>query len=182
MGYRTIYVLQYFLEVIFFTCLEGVSAQGGGIYCIPMMNFPVYLNWGLFPLVGWYLREWMVVIPVPGTRYTVSSDVPPSRSVRSFQVTPHQTPTWSAVMVDNTSAAPRTRAMFHYGAGADPSRSRSAILLRGGILSRTYGPYRNIYLVYFAIFPYNIWSYLLWFPVIYTACNRLPRIRIVYPA
>ena len=40
------------------------------------------------------------------------------------------------------------------------------ILLRGAILNRTYGTYKNLPGIYLAICTNNIWSYLLWSPVI----------------
>ena len=39
-------------------------------------------------------------------------------------------------------------------------------LSRGNILNITYDPYKNLPGIYFAIFTHNIWSYLLWSPVI----------------
>ena len=39
-------------------------------------------------------------------------------------------------------------------------------LLRGTIVNRTYGTPKNLYEVYFLTFARNIWSYLLWPPVI----------------
>ena len=39
-------------------------------------------------------------------------------------------------------------------------------VLRGGIVNRTYSTHKNLPGTYFPIFTNNIWSYLLWSPVI----------------
>ena len=47
---------------------------------------------------------------------------------------------------------------------ATTSRGCLSVLLRGTILNRTYGAYKNLPGMYFAIFTYNVWFYLLWSP------------------
>ena len=47
----------------------------------------------------------------------------------------------------------------------NPRNELQLLIIRGTILNRTYGTHKNLY-IYIAIFTNNIWSYLLWSPVI----------------
>ena len=40
------------------------------------------------------------------------------------------------------------------------------VVLRGGIVNKTYGAHKNLPGIYLPIFPHNIWSYVLWSAVI----------------
>ena len=57
------------------------------------------------------------------------------------------------------------RALLSSVVRAIPRRCDRLILLRGAIVNRTYGIHKNLYIQPFLLTD-NIWSYLLWSPVI----------------
>ena len=47
-----------------------------------------------------------------------------------------------------------------------PVRVVPPILLRGAIVNRTYGKHKNLPGIYLPVYTHNIWSFLLWSPVV----------------